>query len=255
MIKQLAMPVQAGLRQERKLEVIANHLANANTAGFKADMLSFYQINADSPQNCAGSCPPPCTPEQPCPFPRPVNTVLPELSIDLSQGAFQTTGNKLDLAISEEGFFKINTLQGTRYTRNGNFTVDQNGRLVDQNGNPVQGKGGEIVIEGTDIFINETGEVFVDGASVGIVDVVTFDSPELLQKEGASLFVYTGNPGEERTPPAVFVNQGALEKSNISVVTEMTKMIETQRMFEMYQKMILTFDEMNSKSIEIGSPV
>lgn len=220
MLLQMMSPVQGGLRQEKKFEAIANHLANSATNGFKADILSFDHLL------------------------RTAHTV------DHRQGDLKVTGNQLDVAIAGKGFFSIQTENGVRYTRDGCFTLDSQQQLVTQSGDVVLGEGGPIRIEGADVHINEAGQVYVDGAQAGILKVVEFESPQKLKKEGGSLFSYTGDPSDEQTPEAISVKQGALEQPNISVVVEMTKMIETQRMYEAYQKMVQTFDEIDAKSID-----
>jgi flagellar basal-body rod protein FlgG len=223
MILQQTRPVQGGLRQERKFETVSNHLANLSTPGFKGDVLSFDAM------------------------------FQARLNVDLSQGPIQDTGNKLDMALTDEGFFKVGTPQGIRYTRNGSFSLDNNGFLVTQGGDPVLGKNGPITIDGEDIFVNQGGEIVVDGAPAGIFDIVTLPDLENLRKEGSSNFIYMGDNPEEIPPLNIAVQQGALEGANVSSMVEMTKMIENHRMYESYQKMIKTFDETDGKVIdEVG---
>ena len=219
MLLEVTRPVQGGLRQEKKLEVVSNHMANADTPGFKRDVVSFDKE-----------------------FKARMNT-------DLSQGPLRKTGNQLDVALNDEGFFKVDTDAGIRYTRNGNFTRDSNGILVDQNGNPVLGQGGAMVIEGKDINIDEQGRIFVDGDYVDALDVVTFEDLTRVRKEGANNFVYEGNTRDEIAPAQVSVEQGALEGSGVKVVEEMVRMIDHHRMYETFSKSISTFDEVDSKAI------
>ncbi|MFH2065761.1 MAG: flagellar hook-basal body protein [Pseudomonadota bacterium] len=226
MILQMTRAVQGGLRQERKLDIIANHLANSDTNGFKGDILAFDDV------------------------------FKANLVTDHSPGSLNVTGNTLDLALGDKGFFKIQTPQGIQYTRDGNFTVDRNGTLVTQNGDAVLGNNAPLAIQGTEIHINQAGEVFVDGEAVGNLDIVTFEDLTRLKKTEQSLFRYEGDAGaDEQIPQNVNVRQGALEKSNISTAVEMVEMIQTHRMYEAYQKMIMTFDEIDSKAIlELGRP-
>ena len=219
MLLEVTRPVQGGLRQEKKLEVVSNHIANADTPGFKRDVVSFDKE-----------------------FKARMNT-------DLSQGPLRKTGNQLDVALNDEGFFKVDTDAGIRYTRNGNFTLDSNGILVDQNGNPVLGQGGAMVIEGKDINIDEQGRIFVDGDYVDALDVVTFEDLTRVRKEGANNFVYEGNTQDEIAPAQVNVEQGAVEGSGVKVVEEMVRMIDHHRMYETFSKSISTFDEVDDKAI------
>ena len=228
MIQDITTIVQSALTQELKLDNIANHLANAATTGFKADVLSFDEA------------------------------LQAHTTVDFTQGDFRETGNVFDLALSGDGFFKIQTERGIRYTRNGNFTLNSDKVLVTQNGDPVLGEGGPISIQGTntqvnDVQINERGEIFVDLDQVGKLSIVTVSAKENLIKEGESLFTYTGSESDEMASEDALVKQGSLEMPNTTVVVEMTKMVETMRIYESYMKVIQTFDEVDTELInELG---
>lgn len=219
MLLEVTRPVQGGLRQEKKLEVVSNHIANADTSGFKRDVVSFDKE-----------------------FKARMNT-------DLSQGPLKKTGNQLDVALNDEGFFKVDTQAGIRYTRNGNFTRDSNGILVNRQGDPVLGQGGAMVLEDGNVNIDERGRIFVDGDYAGALDVVTFEDLTRIRKEGANNFVYEGNTQDEIAPAQVNVEQGALEGSGVKVVEEMVRMIDHHRMYETFSKSITTFDEVDGKAI------
>lgn len=219
MILQMTRVVQAGLKQERKLDIVSNHLANADTTGFKADILSFDEA---------------------------MNAVL---TVDHTQGDVLQTSNQLDLALGDEGFFKIQTAQGVRYTRNGNFTLNAGGQMVNQNGDPVLGPGGPIVIAGNDVRVSRDGAIEVDGEVAGQIAVATFADLTQLHKEGSGNYLYKGNPADEAPPATVEVIQGGLEKPNFTVVEEMTDMIAINRNYEAYQKIMLSFDETDTKAI------
>ena len=223
MLLEVTRPVQGGLRQERKLESISNNLANAETIGFKKDTISFD------------------------------DKFKAQINKDYSQGTLQTTGNALDVALSGPGFFKIDTRDGIRYTRNGNFSLDINGALVDQNGNPVLGQGGAIVIAGEDmeqtLSINQGGEIMIAGEVIDTLDVVTFNDLRKLEREAENLLSYKGRTLDEIRVEEAVVQQRALESSNIQVVDEMVRMIDYNRMFETFSKSIMTFDEIDNKAI------
>lgn len=223
MLLEMTRAAQAGLRQERQYEVISNHLANSSTAGFKKDVLSFDQV------------------------------MKATLSTDFSIGDPQLSGNKLDVALGEKGFFKIETPQGVRYTRNGNFSLNTDRQIVNGMGQRVLGDAGPITIPGNDIFINENGEIFSDGAQVGRFAISNFPSYTQLLKEGDNNYRYDGNPQDEIAAQPVKVIQGAIESSNISVVSEMTKMIESHRMYESINKMMRTIDELDGEATTMGS--
>ncbi|OGR45584.1 MAG: flagellar hook-basal body protein [Desulfobacula sp. RIFOXYB2_FULL_45_6] len=223
MILEVTRPVQGGLRQERKLESVSNNLANAETIGFKKDTISFD------------------------------DKFRAQVNKDFSQGSLQTTGNALDAALSGEGFFKIETPDGIRYTRNGNFSLDINGTLVDQNGNPVLGQGGAIVIEGEnledELSINQIGEIIIAGEVIDTLDIVRFDDLRKMEREAENLLSYKGRTTDEIQVEQPVVQHKTLETSNIQVVDEMVRMIDYNRMFETFTKSIMTFDEIDNKAI------
>ena len=223
MIQDITTIVQNALTQEMKFQNITNHLANASTTGFKADILSFdEELQAHS-------------------------------TVDFSQGGIRETGNVLDLALSGDGFFKIQTQQGMRYTRNGTFSLNRNNILVTENGDQVMGESGPISIQGSNVQVNENGEVSVDNDQVGKLSIVTFSSKENLIKEGGSLFEYTGEATDETGSETALVKQGSLEMPNTILVIEMTKMVETMRTYESYMKILQTFDDVDTKLVnELG---
>ncbi len=223
MILEMTRPVQGGLRQERKLEAVSNNLANADTNGFKKDSISFDRQ-----------------------FKAMINK-------DFSQGSILTTGNPLDFAISGKGFFKIDTQEGIKYTRNGNFTLDANGILVDQNGNFVMGQAGAIAIDSDDVAkelaVNQNGEISLAGELVDTLDIVTFANIKNVERDAMNLLSYKGDTADEIQAEQALVQHKALEKSNIKVVEEMVRMIDYHRMFETFTKSMMTFDEIDSKAI------
>jgi flagellar basal-body rod protein FlgF len=223
MILEMTRPVQGGLRQERKLEAVSNNLANADTNGFKKDSISFDRQ-----------------------FKAMINK-------DFSQGNILTTGNPLDFALSGKGFFKIETQEGIKYTRNGNFTLDSNGILVDQNGNFVMGQAGAIAIDSDDVAkelaVNQNGEISLAGELVDTLDIVTFANLKNVERDAMNLLSYKGDTADEIQAEQAVVQHKALEKSNIKVVEEMVRMIDYHRMFETFTKSLMTFDEIDSKAI------
>jgi len=229
MILEMTRPVQGGLRQERKLDAVANHIANVDTTGFKKDVVSFDK------------------------------KFKAQLNRDFSQGDIKITGNPFDIALAGPGFFKFETAEGLQYGRNGSLSLNSQGILVDLNGNPIMGQGGAIAIdlaniEGQGVEINGIGEIRVGTEIVDTIDVVTFADLKKLEKKGQNLFAYTGNTGDEILPENFEIKHMALEGSNVQVTEEMVKMIDYHRMFETFTKSMMTFDEIDSKATEVGSP-
>ena len=102
--------------------------------------------------------------------------------------------------------------------------------------------------------INSSGEIRVDTEIVDTIDVVTFADLSKLEKKGQNLFAYTGNTGDEILPENYDIKHMALEGSNVQVTEEMVKMIDYHRMFETFTKSMMTFDEIDNKAAEVGTP-
>lgn len=230
--------------QQRRLEIIANNLANANTTGYKGDLPVFRVSTPPRSGSWPGEA-------QPLWVPIFVNE--PTLAIDFSQGPLMETGNPLDVAIVGEGFFEIETSQGMRYTRKGDFTLMNDGSLVTPKGDPVMGEGGTIVLTEGEITIDEEGAIFVDGNEEGRLRVVTFPDTGNLVKEGEALFAWVGKTAEARPIDQVEIRSGYLENSNVNPISEMVQMIETIRTYEAQQKVIHSFDGIRKKAVdEVG---
>ena len=123
-----------------------------------------------------------------------------------------------------------------------------------QNGDLVLGEDGGIPLDGNTIFVDKSGNIQVDGEQVGRLSVVSFNDTGKLKKEGYGYYSFDGEAHEILAEPEdVVVHQGYLEESNVVLVEEMVKMVETLRIHESYQKVIQSFDEANMKSVnEVG---
>ena len=170
---------------------------------------------------------------------------------DLStSGSYQETGNTLDLAIFNQGFFVVQTPSGERYTRNGNFVVDTEYRLVTADGYPVLGENGPIKITGSQLDINKVGEIMVNNEFVDRLQIVDFAKPYDLAKMGNSLFIPTDPNAIPERVGTVRMKSGTLEMSNVSVVTEMVDMITVTRAYQANQRVIKAHDTIMGKAIE-----
>jgi flagellar basal-body rod protein FlgF len=212
-----------------ELDVIANNVANIDTTGYKSDNAQFgeYLMPRASDQTFSGSD-------------RRISFVQDRATwIDMSPGAVQHTGNPLDVAIDGNAFLVVQTAQGQRYTRNGSLAINGSGQLVTSAGDQVVGDAGPITFQSTDhdVVISSNGIITVrEGnstadASRGKLQLVTFDQPQTLQKDGGSTF--TAPDGIASTPagPNIRVVQGAIEKSNVNGVTAMARLIEITRSY------------------------
>lgn len=238
------MATSGFLAQQKRLEIIANNLANANTLGYKGDM-PVFRISSPSQAQFR--------PEEERPIWTPIFVALAGQAIDFSQGPLMKTGNPLDVSIGGEGFFEIQTARGLRYTRKGDFTLMDDGTLVTQGGHPVMGEGGPVVLTQGEIRIDEAGIILVDGIQQGRLQVVTFPETGNLVKEGDALFAWAGKTSEVRPFDQGTVRQGYLESSNVNPMREMVNMIEAIRTFENQQKMIHAFDSAQRSVVnEVG---
>jgi len=215
----------------RRLDVIANNLANASTAGFKADQIQFESVLAGVKN----------------PSTQDPTLSSERFSTDFSAGGLQKSDNSLDLALDGNGFFVVNTPQGPAYTRQGNFHRSAAGKLVNADGYEVQGQGGAISITGGQVEIAANGTVTSDGAASGVLAQVDFPKPYALTKTGGGLFV-PADPQATPTPSSAVVRQGYLENSNVKVIVEMARMIETSRYFESCSKAVKSYDDMANKA-------
>jgi flagellar basal-body rod protein FlgF/flagellar basal-body rod protein FlgG len=159
----------------------------------------------------------------------------------MAQGALQTTGNPLDLAIEGQGFFMIETPKGPRYTRDGSFHRAQNGQIVTQAGEPVLSAAGKpIAIPPGEVSVGGDGAVSVAGGVVAQVGVFSFPAGTQLTPEGANRYV-----APEGVTPApakdAAIHQGAVEAANEDVVQGSLDLIMMQRQAEMMQRALTVF--------------
>lgn len=225
----------------KQQEVTANNLANAQTAGYKKDVLvaeSFPEMllhRLNAPED-AGETPPQVGPLS-------LGVKIKDVYTDHSAGVRRTAENPLALALTGEGYFTVNTPQGERYTRNGEFTLDAQERIVSTDGYPLMGEKGEIIVRGSDVQVDPQGRVYSGGVELDRLKIVHFSTP--LTKEGSSLF-QGENPQGVANP---VISQGAVEESNVQPLTEMVNMITIMRAYEANQKVIQSIDATLDKAV------
>jgi flagellar basal-body rod protein FlgG len=244
------------LTQEHRLNIIANNLANVNTTGYKQDRMAFKDVFVRFAHDAIRE-PILNLRDKPL-FPEPhylAKNRIALAQIDFSQGSMKQTGNPLDLALVGEGFFKVQAPDGNQYyTRDGAFSLSAEGLLINGAGDQVLGQGGPVAIPpGGAVVIDGAGNIVVDGAQVDTLLVVNVDNPDGLEKYGKNHFrpKAAGAVGEIPAEGAS-VAQGYLEAPNVEVVTEMVNMIEVQRGFEAYSKLIQTTADIDAKAIATG---
>jgi flagellar basal-body rod protein FlgF len=229
------------------LDMSANNLANANTAGFKSDreFFSLYvspeaQASADS----TGSLP----------------TMVPVVEkqyTDFAQGLLVRTDNPLDVALSGKGFFAANGPNGPVYTRSGNFKLSPQGVLVTHEGYPLRTQDTSTPEttpiqsqSSTPIHVTPEGEVLQDGQSLGKLALAEFSDTTALVKQGSNYF----RLGDSQVKPALAaetqVEQGKLESSNVSSAGAAVRLVGTMRQFEMLQKALTLSSDMSKHAVE-----
>ena len=239
--------------QDAKLQAIANNLANVNTVGFKRDRVVFEDLfytieqqpgaQLDNNRNAIGG------------VQLGNGTRMVGTQKVFTTGSLQTTGRQLDVAITGDGFLKVELANGENaYTRSGQLSVSQDGRLTNAQGLPITP---QIVIpaNATAITIGENGMVSAavgtsaTSTELGQLTLSTFINPTGLLALGDNLYQQTtssgeatdGNPGEDGRGK---LKQAALEGSNVQVVEEMVDMIAAQRTYEMNTKVLSAADGM-----------
>jgi flagellar basal-body rod protein FlgF/flagellar basal-body rod protein FlgG len=214
------------LARTQELDLAANNLANANTAGFRGQRVSFKTQMMTASTNAST---------------RAVSSfgVLGSPRTDFSQGSLQQTGNPLDLALEGSGFFAVQAPTGIQYTRNGNFHLTKDGALVTAQGFPVLGNKGPITLPSGNAEISSAGVISVNGDVAGQLQFTSFDASVPLTSVGDA---YYSAPSAAATPATgLTVQQGSIESSNINPVESAVGLIEIQRNAEMMQRAINTF--------------
>src|SRR6478736_2625122 len=232
---------------ERQLDVVANNIANVNTVGFKADSSLFeeYLMPGAHEDNFKGSD-------------RRVSYVQDRGTYrNFTQGPAEQTRNPLDIAISGDAFFVVQTAGGERYTRDGGLQMNSQGQLVTAGGNPVLGTSGPIVFQPTDHDINVSPDgtvTVVEGngrtdSLRGKLRLVSFTDAQKLLKEGSNL--YSAGAGDAAQPDLKSsVQQGYIEKSNVNAVAEMSRMIEVTRAYTQIATMLQQESDLHKSAIE-----
>jgi flagellar basal-body rod protein FlgG len=249
--------------QQTNVEVIANNLANMNTAGFKRQRAEFQDLLYQNIEQVGAQS-------------SDSGTVIPS-GIQLvagvrtsavyrvtSQGDMQTTSNPYDVAVQGAGYFHVSMPDGSdAYTRAGNFALSPDGQIVTDRGYTVA-PGISIPANALSVAVNAQGQVsaMVPGQTapqvLGQFELVRFPNESGLSAQGDNLFLETpasGSPqsGIPGSPGYGTIIQGFLETSNVNPVEEITSLITAQRAYEMNSKVISAADEMLQMTARLGN--
>jgi flagellar basal-body rod protein FlgF len=270
-LKNIWVPLSGQIAQQRKVDTIANNVANANTPGFKKDKLAFKEYltaldkgieDIDIPNK-------EWAPED---FYHTYGAQNSKVVVDGSytihqQGELIPTKNPLDLGLNGKGFFEVLGPNGVRFTRKGNFTISKDGELVTEQGfkvlsetnqapntqggvasAPINPESRTIKIPDGKVVFSNDGEIFTNGVSVGKVSVVEFKDVHALKKEGSSLYI-NNKVDNFQSEIKTAVYQGFLEQSNVNAVHEMSELIKAHRHFESIQKAINAYDNISGRAV------
>ena len=219
----------------RHLDIISHNLANADTAGFKRELAvtrpfsSFFEAGVDASRS---------------EYPGITKAT------DFTLGASRHTGNPLDLVIEGDGYFVVESPQGTGYTRQGNFTLDGAGYLVTTKGYRVVGEGGTIRLTSDQPRIDKEGVIREKGERVDRLKIARFSDSRQLQKLGGGLYGAGAAVPLAETAMGPGLRQGFLETSNVNGMNEMVDLIATMRQLEGSQKVIQGYSEMLDLAIQ-----
>ena len=230
--------------EQKRLDIIANNLANSATVGYKEENVtnqSFDRMLTIKIRDVSEAY-----------NDRPIGGMnlgvkLGEVYTSHTQGSLRQTNKTYDMALEGKGFFTMSVTdragnESIKYTRNGNFTMTKDGHIVDADGNHLMGEGGELLIpaDAAEVIIDETGAVFADGAYVDSFLITDFEDYNYLIKSGDTM--YQTVEGANQIPGTATVRQGFTEQSNVNVVAEMVEMITITRAYEANQKVIQSVD-------------
>jgi flagellar basal body rod protein FlgG len=227
----------------RRHEVTADNLSKVQVPGYRRQMLTNSTFETVLKPNTSITAMSPTS--------KLLGTTTEPIVHDFSQGTVEPTGRRLDLAITGDGFLSVQGPNGTLYTRNGGLFVNADRQLVTIDNLPVLGTGGPIVLptdtSSEQLTIKPDGQLLIDGADVGQLQLVSFTDNNALIPAGVTLFSAPNTvlPGDSNAE----IMQGFLERGSASPVDEMVSMMAASRHFEAAQRALTTIGDALQKRI------
>ncbi|MGL5331056.1 MAG: flagellar basal-body rod protein FlgF [Peptostreptococcaceae bacterium] len=267
MLKSMYSGISGMKSNQTKMDVIGNNVANVGTTAFKKSSVRFTDalnqsfIHASAPSGGIGGT----NPGQ-----IGIGSKVSGIYKYMGQGSLQPTGRVTDMAIDGDGFFTVERNGQTAFTRDGSFSLDEDGTLVTADGYRVIGEDGKPIVIPTEI--NNDGKdksvisvtVSKDGTiSLGLEDgtkvdshaklkIAVFQNPEGLESLAGNLYIQSANSGDPVYDAKYgSIIQGAIEMSNVDLSEEFTDMIVTTRAFQAASKVITTSDELLQEIINL----
>jgi len=207
--------------QQRAMDIVAGNLANISSPGYRAERLVFADWLTDEPSGAVARG------DRQIAFTQARATYR-----DRTAGTMTQTGNPLDLALVGEGFFNVQTPNGNRLTRAGRFTLRNDGTITDESDHPlldVNGNPMRVSTADTHLTIKADGTLSSENGTLGQIAVVAPNDPNRITAEGSRLFRADVPTAPVAKPKIV---QGAVEDSNVQPISEVTRMISTERDFQ-----------------------
>ena len=244
MVKGLYTAYTGMINEQHRMDTLTNNLANSTTVGFKKEgstSQSFDSVLAYKVKDTSAAAN----------IPRRIGINTPGVKIgenytDYTQGSFKITDNKLDLALSGDGFFNIEFTNkagetSTKYSRDGSFTLTTDGYLVTKDGNYVLGTNGRIRLNPLlDTSVDSFGRISQNDVVVAQLQLTDFTDYNYLEKYGENLL--NAVEGATVQNANAKVSSGYLEMSNVNIVSEMVDLIAITRQYEANQKIIKSYD-------------
>ncbi len=228
--------MSGAIAAQRRLDVVANNVANANTTGFRQQRAQFESYLVPTGDQ------------------RPVEKGFVGLSnvyTDTQAGALQTTGNPLDMAVEGDGYFMVKGPSGNSLmTRAGNFHTDAEGTLTDAQGNAVLsgplGAGGPISLRpgGGQPSVGIDGTISQDGTVVATLALVDVDATKL-QRMGDTHF--SASPADLRPAAGSSVHAGVLETSNVNPVRGLVELVQLTQEFQTGHKVMAEYRRLDQR--------
>ena len=232
-----------------KHETVVQNLTNVSTIGYKADTaivtdfpsLLLTQVNGNQQGPVIGDV--------------STGVSLADVITDFSVGPLELTDYPYDFAIAGDGFFRLETPDGERYTRDGRFVRDMDGHLVTADGFQVLGSDGPITLPSStgELSVSPHGTIYIDDAQVGQFSLAEFEDTEDLIKESQSVFASREMEPQTMALEQVKIYQGYLEESNVNATHATTELMSVLRAYEANQRMVQYQDQINNQSAnELG---
>ncbi len=239
--------VAMGMKTVLDLQMmLSNNLANINTPAFKQDIPILTPMGDGEVVRMEGES----AVASPVIGPVGFGTYRGERLLDLSQGPLEPTDNPLSLAIGGDAFFRVQTPEGERFTRNGSFGRDAAGYLVTSHGYRVLGDAGPIQLPEGDVTVDRDGTIWVGATRAARLALASFAGPEMLQRAGEGLFI--GQNPQPVPVGQVTVYQGYREHANVDIAATLITMMTALKMYESNQKLLKMQDDTLARLMDLG---